>query len=1029
MREFREWNLAYGACGIGARRRTVNWPHDSRPEARPTQSFRAICAVAFAAAFAATLLRTCPLAAQTNGVWNVTTSGSATGTNLWSNASNWQSGQIADGRDAIADFSQLVLAGNETVHFDASGRVGNLIFGDLGNTYNWTIDGDNLPTRLDLGVSTGRPTIIVNNGSATISTIVTGTSGFVLNPNGETGTLILTGANTIYERIPDSYGGYGAITVDGGLLSISSDVAPGTTTIATASPLGYLPPGNAPSVGTGAIAAPANIVLNGGGLQATATFSLNSHRGIAIGSPAGGGGGTIDVTDGHTLIYGVDQTLDGAGGQPISGVISDYNIGSSLTLTGGGTLFLTGSNTYTGATNITGAGFTLLTGTANAISRFSSLSLATGSTFLLNGFSQAVGSLAGAGTVTNDSSANVTVTIGSDNTSPNFAGILSNSRTSSVGIITSLIKVGAGNQTLSTSNGATWAATGNGGGYDLAGPASGTPPVIALNGGALILDLSHATTQTNLINPFYAVQLGGGALALIEPANSGGTSQSFNGATITCGGSAVVVTTNGNGSSTGFTLGSITRAPSASPNFGLGTVDFTPGSVSTGSITTTAPNSAGSILGGWATFGGGASWAVSAANGTLAGNISALSNYTDDVWATGNNTNVTQSGAPVSGSTTNSLRFNTPGASGGAVALTLAGTNTVGSGGILVAPNVGTGGAAITGNGVLTSGNGADLIIQQFDTAGPLTISAPITGTIGLTKSGPGTLIIAGVNSYTGVTTINQGIVSISASGTTLGGPLGAGAAQGATNVVIDGGTLQATSLTTTTISFGTGISLGPTSGYGNGTIDVTSEVTFIFVDDMYNNGTSDSSLTKTGPGTLFLTGVDVFTGGINIGGGTIVINRDNTLNSINPITFSSNATLQISSYVWSSTVHPLTISSGANATIDNNAGAGGLGAIDIIPPVHGVGGFTYMSSFGSTSPLNRLSATSSPSGNWTYTGANYILFRQRGDGTANGERCSLLHGIQPQQRAEPWRNDPGQWRRRYQCSSGRDFSELRSSN
>jgi hypothetical protein len=57
-----------------------------------------------------------------------------------------------------------------------------------------------------------------------------------------------------------------------------------------------------------------------------------------------------------------------------------------------------GVNTYTGATTISAG--TLRLGATNAISSASALTVAVGATFDLNGFSDIIGSLAGAGSVT-----------------------------------------------------------------------------------------------------------------------------------------------------------------------------------------------------------------------------------------------------------------------------------------------------------------------------------------------------------------------------------------------------------------------------------------------------------------------------------------------------------------------------------------------------------------------------------------------------------------------------------------------------
>ena len=247
---------------------------------------------------AALLLRPSQLPAQTNGIW-----GNTSPTGNWSDAINWQSGNVADGTGGTADFSQQTMTNSVLVHLDAPRSISGLTFGDLGNTYNWSLDNNGSSSNiLTLAnplatpvISTVQPAISVNNGTATISAVITGSEGLVVNPSGGNGTLVLTGANTFYDGPSQSNapnGGYGAITIDGGTLSIASDAPVGTRFFATPSPLGYLPTGNAPFPVSGASFIPADIVLSGGTLQATASFQLNSFRGVALGSAAGGGGGS-----------------------------------------------------------------------------------------------------------------------------------------------------------------------------------------------------------------------------------------------------------------------------------------------------------------------------------------------------------------------------------------------------------------------------------------------------------------------------------------------------------------------------------------------------------------------------------------------------------------------------------------------------------------------------------------------------------------------------------------------------------------
>ena len=73
----------------------------------------------FLAALAVPLFASGRLAAQTSGVWNDTTSGG-----IWSSAINWQSGNVADGSGASADFSRLTLAADNTLHLNSARSVG-----------------------------------------------------------------------------------------------------------------------------------------------------------------------------------------------------------------------------------------------------------------------------------------------------------------------------------------------------------------------------------------------------------------------------------------------------------------------------------------------------------------------------------------------------------------------------------------------------------------------------------------------------------------------------------------------------------------------------------------------------------------------------------------------------------------------------------------------------------------------------------------------------------------------------------------
>lgn len=202
-------------------------------------------------------------------------------------------------------------------------------------------------------------------------------------------------------------------------------------------------------------------------------------------------------------------------------------------------------------------------------------------------------------------------------------------------------------------------------------------------------------------------------------------------------------------SSTSSTIGEAIITASNRSNQGI--IQFASGSA----IKSASANTNG-ILGGWATFDN-TTWAKTNGTGVA---INGLATFTDDTWAAGNNTNVTLAGAdPSSGSTTNSIRFNATGAK----TLTLGGTNTLTSGGLMVTANVGTNNTTITG-GTLIGSNSSDLILHQFNTSGLLTISSIVannTGATGLTKIGAGTAVLGGANTYTGTTRVFEGTLRV----------------------------------------------------------------------------------------------------------------------------------------------------------------------------------------------------------------------------------------------------------------------------
>ncbi|NPU13893.1 autotransporter domain-containing protein [Bradyrhizobium sp. 83002] len=136
-------------------------------------------------------------------------------------------------------------------------------------------------------------TVGSNNSSTSVSGIISGAGSLAKTG---TGTLTLSGANTYA----------GGTTFTGGTISVASDANLG--------------------------GAPGGLTFNGGTLQVTGTSFTSTTRTINWGA----GGGGFDIAD-PANTFTVSQALGGGGG---------------LTKLGGGTLTLSGLNSYTGATAV-----------------------------------------------------------------------------------------------------------------------------------------------------------------------------------------------------------------------------------------------------------------------------------------------------------------------------------------------------------------------------------------------------------------------------------------------------------------------------------------------------------------------------------------------------------------------------------------------------------------------------------------------------------------------------------------------------
>jgi autotransporter-associated beta strand protein len=261
-----------------------------------------------------------------------------------------------------------------------------------------------------------------------------------------------------------------------------------------------------------------------------------------------------------------------------------------------------------------------------------------------------------------------------------------------------------------------------------------------LNGGTLTLNYS-SNTATKFASG--SLTLGGGSLILIPKSGTPITQTIPQGTVVSAGHTDV---TGISGGTIALDAGSITRT-------GAGTVDFNFSSP-TFAVNTSA-NVLNGLLGNGPAFAtvGGTTWATASG-----GAITGLATYGTNTYTANTNVDVTASSSQTN-VTVNSLRFNTPN-----LTLTLTGTNTVQSGGILVTPSSGSG-ATITG-GTLSATGGGELIFHQYSNIGPtsstLTINSAIVSSAGLTKTGGSILTLGGNNTgLTGPINLQRGSLTV----------------------------------------------------------------------------------------------------------------------------------------------------------------------------------------------------------------------------------------------------------------------------
>jgi len=725
---------------------------------------------------------------------------------------------------------------------------------------------------------------IVNNSALVYNVVGNRAAGSAISGSG---TLTKSGAGALNLSGASTY--TGNTTLSAGTLQLGASGV-GTASAITSSPVGR-----------------ATLVLNGGAVSsdsATArtvlnpvTFAADMPLGDAINSGKLTFSGTADLG-------GTTRTLTVASTVEFAGPVTD----GGITKNGAGTAILSATNTFTGAVTVN-AGI-LQAAMVAALSSASAVALNNaGSTLAVNFGGASDYNQTQVGTLLAKTTFGAGTALGIDTT--NGSGAYSNALLMAAG----LTKLGANTLTLTGSNTYTGVTTISSGtlqvgdgvtdgsiasssgivdnatlAYNLIGSGtyahtiSGSGALVKAGAGSLALTASNAYSGSTVVNA--------GALTLSNTASLGYTSdvtvanggrvELTNGTTI----AGKTITISGNGGDV-WVVGALRGTSGTSRWAGpvIVAADATRiGAFNNATLEVSGPISAAgnadfSIR--YRTAGGNV---ILSGTSTYSGNSLIYGSSGDIVSVTsiknvGTPSSLGSSGTIQLGATTNPgyLKYIGTGdttdrvvdlaATTGSVTLDQSGT------GLLKFTSNFT--ASGTGNKTLTL---AGATASAGEIAGAI-VDNPTAGQTSLVKSGSGTWILSGVNTYTGSTTINAGVLQI-----------GNANALGTGGLTVNGGSLDlnGNSVNVGALS-GTG---GSVTNSGSGTSTLATAIasgTATYAGGIAN-GTGAVALTKSGSGTLILSG-SLAMAGLNANGGVTQLTQSD---SIGAVSVASGATLSM---------------------------------------------------------------------------------------------------------------------------------------
>ena len=782
----------------------------------------------------------------TNSLSSVTVSGGAAGATLNITGATTLNGNMLTVGNVSGDRSVAVISGDTMMsHLEIGGNLGSsgalyLTAGTLTHDVgSWATDNFARNGYGYLNVSGGTLTgaAIFQSGNWNFGPsgvgVITQSGGTVAQTTGQS--FVLGGVNVT--------GGIGVLNMDGGVMTVNSDMGSGWDTNTSGRGEfningGSITPHEFAFHGT----TTGVLNLKGGTLSVwTVTTSGTSYNNSNSVGYVNFHGGTLQATsDGATLInlattntqnnlfiYSEGATID-TNGKNVS-IVNGFNAPtgngvSSIALTGSGAGYI--GEPYVQITGGGGSGATARATIDPATGLVTGIVVTNPGTGYT---STPTVTLVGGGSTT-------AATLGAVTTAANVSGGLTKSGSGTLTLTgtstyTGITTINAG--TLQIGNGATDGSISTSSGV--------------MNNGTLAFNLTGNLTMPWAISGSGALTKAGGGTLSVTASNS------FTGATtISAGalqlgdgtaGNDGVLATSGIANNSLLKLNFYGNRSIAYPITGNGTLQ----KLGPGTATLTGSNSAGavSVIAGTLQLGDGASGNDGALSATSISNNGALAfnqagNQSIGVVISGTG-NVTKAGS-------------------GALTLTasnsFSGATTVNGGTLQLGDGTNGHDGSLSTSGVSNNGN------LSYNLYGNQTPSYAMSGSGSLTKAGAGTLILSNSNAYTGTTSINAGTLQANNA-----------SALGTGNITFGGGGLQYTSA-----SAGTDWSARIKNSTGAIALDTgTNNVSFASPIASTNVG----GLTKSGSGTLILTGSNGFTGPITINGGFVQLGNGTTDGSI----------------------------------------------------------------------------------------------------------------------------------------------------